>query len=205
MKTISILISGRGSNLLAILSAIEEGWIACNVGVVISNNPNARGLNFVPSRIPTKVVEYGKSVEDRKTAETEIDKTLREVGTDFVILAGFNRILSSEFIEKWKNKVVNIHPSLLPAFPGMNAQKQAFEYGAAITGCTVHFVDSGVDTGPIIAQRHVYINSDDTVETVSDKILRNENDLYPLVILWLIEDRLTIEGKRVKISWPQTN
>lgn len=175
---IGILISGRGSNMIALADAVRTGRVPnAQVAVVISDQPNAAGLARAKERgIETLVIERG----GRKRAEhdREIIAALNERNIDLVCLAGYMRVLSSEFIEAFRGRILNIHPSLLPSFPGLDAQQQALAHGVKWTGCTVHFVDETLDGGPIIAQRAVPVSDDDTVESLSARILEQEHELY---------------------------
>jgi phosphoribosylglycinamide formyltransferase-1 len=203
---LAILVSGRGSNMEAILRAISDGRISdVEPRVVISNRPNVRALDVARSYGITTVVidDHGK-----KGRDWEYDKMLVEClyahdvkpDNGLVCLAGFMRILSSEFVNLYRLRIMNIHPSLLPAFPGLNAQRQALEYGVKITGCTVHFIDEGVDTGPIILQRAVEVRDNDTVETLASRILEKEHEIYPLAIRLFAQNMLKVEGRRVIIT-----
>jgi phosphoribosylglycinamide formyltransferase 1 len=179
MKRIAILISGRGSNMLALCAAVSEGKIPnAEIAIVISDKADARGLQLAQERgIETRVVERrGRSREEH---EREIITILHEQKVDLVCLAGYMRLLSPCFVEAFRGRILNIHPSLLPAFPGLDAQRQALEHGEKVSGCTVHFVDETLDGGPIIAQRTVSVIEGDTVETLSARILEQEHQLYP--------------------------
>lgn len=199
MKNLGILLSGRGSNFEAIASNVRVGKIPANIAVVISNREEAPGLararemglnaRFAPSK--------GK---EREAYDREVVAVLKEFQVDLVCLAGFMRILSPYFVREFPRRVLNIHPALLPAFPGLDAQKQALEYGAKFTGCTVHIVDEGVDTGPIVCQAVVPVRDEDTVETLSARILEEEHRIYSEAICLILEDRLHIEGRRALIS-----
>lgn len=199
MKNLGILISGRGSNFEAIARNAEEGKIPARIAVVISNREEAPGLArarqmglnalFIPSQ--------GK---DREAYDREVVPALREFQVDLVCLAGFMRILSPYFIREFSGRILNIHPALLPSFPGADAQKQALEYGAKISGCTVHIVDEGVDTGPIVCQAAVPVLSGDTVETLSARILKEEHRIYSEAIRLLLEGRVRIEGRRAWVT-----
>ena len=202
---LGILISGRGSNMTAILKAVQSGKINAIPAVVISNKPDAPGLKTARSfGVPTSVIESKNFHGTRDEYEHLIIAELRKhkVGprNGIICLAGFMRILGSKFIKEYKNKILNIHPALLPAFPGMDAQKQAIKYGVKVSGCTVHFVDSGVDTGPILLQSTVLVNSDDTAKTLSKKILREEHKLYPKAIQMLASKKIRIYKKRIIVS-----
>ncbi|HJP94838.1 MAG TPA: phosphoribosylglycinamide formyltransferase [Pyrinomonadaceae bacterium] len=177
-KRIAILISGRGSNMLALSDAVSVGKIPkAEIAIVISDKADARGLQLAEEReLETRVVERrGRSREEH---EREIISILQEQKVDLVCLAGYMRLLSPCFIEAFKGRILNIHPSLLPAFPGLDAQRQALAHGVKVSGCTVHFVDETLDGGPIIAQRIVPVMEDDTEETLSARILEQEHQLY---------------------------
>ena len=202
---LGILISGRGSNMKAILQAVQSGKINAIPAVVISNKPDAPGLKTARSfGVPTSVIESKNFHGTRDEYEHLIIAELRKHGVGprngIICLAGFMRILGEKFINQYKNKILNIHPALLPAFPGMDAQKQAIKYGVKVSGCTVHFVDSGVDTGPILLQSTVLVNSDDTAKTLSKKILREEHKLYPKAIQMLASKKIRIYKKRIIVS-----
>ena len=175
---IGILISGRGSNMIALADAVREGRVPdAEIAVVISDQPNAAGLAKAKDRgIETLVIERGGS--KRAEHDREVVTALQAHHVDLVCLAGYMRLLSREFIEAFRGRILNIHPSLLPSFPGLDAQKQAIEHGVKWTGCTVHFVDETLDGGPIIAQRVVPVEDDDTVESLSARILVEEHKLY---------------------------
>jgi phosphoribosylglycinamide formyltransferase-1 len=176
---IAILISGRGSNMIALADAVRDGIIPdAEISVVISDQPGAAGLQKAQERgIETLVIKRGGRT--RAEHDREIIVALRERDVDLVCLAGYMRILSNEFIEAYRGRILNIHPSLLPLFPGLEPQKQALEHGAKTSGCTVHFVDESLDGGPIVAQREVAVDKDDTVESLAARILVEEHKLYP--------------------------
>ncbi len=199
-KALGVLVSGRGSNLQAILDAIHAGRLPlAKVGVVISDNPEAKALLRVRGMgIPTVVLER-KAFADRSAYETALADELERHQVDLVVLAGFMRILSACFIQRFPGAIVNIHPSLLPAFPGLDAQGQALRYGVKVAGCTVHFVDEGMDSGPIILQEAVPVELGDTTQTLADRILHVEHRLYPRAIALFCEERLEIEGRQVHI------
>ena len=204
MKNLGILISGRGSNMESILKAIKKQKIPINPAVVISNRSNAKGLVIARKLgIQTEVIDSSKYKGKRLQFDKEIISTLRKYKVTptngLVCLAGFMRIISPHFIKEYKNKILNIHPALLPAFPGLDAQKQAIEFGAKYSGCTVHFVDDGVDTGPIIIQEIVKISDNDTEKTLAKKILRKEHEIYPKAVQLFAKNKISIKGKRVKI------
>lgn len=200
MINIAVLVSGRGTNLQAIIEAIEEGKIEGEIKVVISDNPDAYALKRAQQyHIDIQYINF-KEFKNREGYDKEIIKTLEEKKIELVVLAGYMRILSPYFIRTYKNKIINIHPALLPSFPGLHAQKQAVEHGVKISGCTVHFVDEGVDSGPIILQKAVEVSDDDTEESLAEKILKEEHQIYPRAIQLFSEGRLMIKGRRVFIK-----
>jgi phosphoribosylglycinamide formyltransferase-1 len=205
LKNLGILISGRGSNMESILKAIKKQKIPINPAIVISNKSNAKGLAIAKKMgVQTAVIDSSKYKGKRLQFDKEIIATLRKYNVTptngLVCLAGFMRIISPHFIKEYKNKILNIHPALLPAFPGLDAQKQAMEFGAKYSGCTVHFVDEGVDTGPIIIQGIVEIENKDTEKTLTKKILTKEHEIYPKAVELFAKKKLSIKGRRVRIS-----
>ena len=205
MVNLGILISGRGSNMKAILSAIKAGKIK-NVkpSIVVSNNPNAPGLRVASERfkIPIKVVP--SNATKGWDYDQRIVSVLSEHGvtpeSGLICLAGFMRIISPEFVRLYKRRIMNIHPGLLPSFAGLHAQKQAIEYGVKVTGCTVHFVDEGVDSGPIILQKAVDVFDWDSEETLSSRILKEEHKLYPRTVKLFVEGKIEVKGRKVFIQ-----
>ncbi|TWH47853.1 phosphoribosylglycinamide formyltransferase [Sporomusa sp. KB1] len=197
---IGVLASGRGSNLQAIVDAIEAGRLNAKIGAVISDNPEANVLKrMAAADIPALCIDRRQFVS-RHEFEAAVAEELNIRHVELVVLAGFMRILTAYFIDRFAGKIMNIHPALLPAFPGENAQQQAVDYGAKVSGCTVHFVDEGMDTGPIILQEAVPVLEDDTAETLSDRILHAEHILYPRALALYCEGRLKVEGRRVRIT-----
>lgn len=197
---LGILISGRGSNMKAILNAVWKEKIPARVSVVISNKNDAKGLQIAKRfGVKTEVVESkgikGANAEYDQKLIKELEKHGVSAENGLVCLAGFMRIMSPEFIEHYKWRVINIHPSLLPSFPGLHAQRQALEYGVKYTGCTVHFVDQGVDTGPIILQGVVGVKDSDTEESLSKRILRKEHKIYPEAVSLFAQKKVTINDK----------
>lgn len=187
-----------------ILKAVKRQKIPINPAVVISNNPDARGLKIAQKMgVKTEIVESKGFAGTRWEYDQEIIKVLQRHGVTekngLVCLAGFMRIISSEFIRKYRNRILNIHPAILPAFPGLHSQKQAVDYGVKFSGCTVHFVDDGVDTGPIIMQAVVPVNDTDTEETLSKKILAKEHKIYPQAVRLFAEGRIKITGRKTAI------
>jgi phosphoribosylglycinamide formyltransferase-1 len=204
LKNLGILVSGRGSNMESILKAIKKQKIPITPAVVISNKSNAKGLIIARKLgIQTEVIDSSKYKGKRLQFDKEIISTLKKYKVTptngLVCLAGFMRIISPYFIKEYKNRILNIHPALLPAFPGLDAQKQAIEFGAKYSGCTVHFVDEGVDTGPIIIQEIVKISNNDTEKTLTKKILAKEHEIYPKAVELFAKKKLSIKGRRVKI------
>lgn len=205
MLSLGILISGRGSNMESILKAIKKQKIPINPAVVISNNPDAVGLKIAQKMgVKTEVIESKGFTGSRWDYDKKIIQVLSRHGVTekngLVCLAGFMRIISPEFIRKYKNRMLNIHPAMLPSFPGLHAQRQAVEYGAKYSGCTVHFVDEGVDTGPIILQATVKVKDDDTEETLSKKILAKEHKIYPQAVKLFAEGKIKISGRKTIIK-----
>ena len=189
----------------SILKAIKKQKIPINPAIVISNKSNAKGLAIAKKMgVQTAVIDSSKYKGKRLQFDKEIIATLRKYNVTptngLVCLAGFMRIISPHFIKEYKNKILNIHPALLPAFPGLDAQKQAMEFGAKYSGCTVHFVDEGVDTGPIIIQEIVKIENKDTEKTLTKKILTKEHEIYPKAVELFVKKKLSIKGRRVRIS-----
>lgn len=204
-RRIGILISGRGSNMLALARAAQRGQIKkAQVVVVVSDRSDARGIE--PARelnIATRVIE--KRGRTRAEHEREIISALEEHKVDLICLAGFMRLLSSEFVARFRGAILNIHPSLLPAFPGLNAQQQAIDYGVKVSGCTVHFVDETLDGGAIILQRVVEVLDDDTAETLATRILEQEHACYVEAVAQIVSGEYEIEARRVRANRPRKN
>ncbi len=197
---LGILISGSGTNLQAIIDALQRGEVNARIRVVVSNNPQANGLVRAQMHgLPTVVISH-RDFSSREGFDTEMVRVLRQHEVGLVILAGFNRLLSLFFIRAFPQRIMNIHPALLPAFPGLRAQKQALEYGVRFSGATVHLVDEEVDHGPIIIQAVVPVYPDDTEETLQERILKQEHRIYPRAIQLFAEDRIEIAGRRVIIK-----
>jgi phosphoribosylglycinamide formyltransferase 1 len=194
---LGILISGRGSNLEAILEAIGSGKLDARARLVLSNRPDAAGLEIARRHgVPTAVVSH-RGHSSREAFDALVVARLREAGVTTVALAGFDRIVSRVLIDAFRGQVVNIHPALLPAFPGLHAQRQALEYGVRIAGATVHFVDEQTDHGPIIAQAAVPVRDDDDEASLSARILSEEHRLYPAALQRLASGAVRISGRRV--------
>ncbi len=196
MKRLGILLSGRGSNFAAIAGNVQAGNIAAEIAVVISNRPEARGLELARQRGLPAVCIPSKGL-DRVVYDAMLVDELKKHAVDLVCLAGYMRLLSAGFIREFPGRVLNIHPSLLPSFPGLDAQHQALEHGVKVTGCTVHFVDEYLDAGPILIQAAVPVLDDDTVETLSARILDQEHRIYSQAIRMVLSGPLRIEGRRV--------
>ena len=202
-KVLGVLVSGRGSNLQAILDAINAGRLEAKIGLVISDNPEANALRRLGGlNIPTAVVER-KNYKTKQDFEAALIAQLDLHHVELVLLAGFMRILSPQFINRFPARIMNIHPALLPAFPGLNAQQQALDYGVKVSGATVHFVDEGMDSGPIILQEAVPVEEDDNLTTLSERILHLEHRLYVRAVRLYCEDRIHIAGRAVKILPPR--
>lgn len=197
-KQLGILLSGRGSNFEAIAENVEKGGIDAEIALVVSDVADARGLDIARQRKLNACFldSRGKS---REAFDRDVVAVLVENKVDLVCLAGFMRILSPYFIQQFPTRILNIHPALLPSFMGLHAQRQALRYGVKYSGCSVHFVDDGVDSGPIILQAVVPVLDDDTEETLSGRILKEEHRIYPQAIQWVVQDRVQIEGRQVRL------
>jgi len=200
MRRLGILLSGRGSNFEAIADRIADGRLEADIAVVIANRPEARGLDVARQRGLNTMCLPSKGL-DREVYDRELIAELRKNRVDLVCLAGFMRLLSAHFIREFPERILNIHPSLLPAFPGLDAQYQALNHGVKITGCTVHFVDEGLDAGPIILQAAVPILDDDSVESLSARILKEEHRIYSDAIAIVLRNRYRLENRRVLMNF----
>jgi phosphoribosylglycinamide formyltransferase-1 len=199
VKTIGILISGRGSNMVSLLEGIREGRIPARCGLVLSNEPGAPGLEKAGSLgVPTAVIDHRES-ESREEHDRAMAGVLEAAGVELVCLAGYMRLLSDWFVDRFPQRILNIHPSLLPAFPGLHVQRKALRHGARISGCTVHFVDKELDHGPIVIQAAVPVEEADTPATLAARILEQEHRIYPEAVRLFCEDRLSVEGRRVRV------
>jgi phosphoribosylglycinamide formyltransferase-1 len=199
MKRLGILISGRGSNFEAIADAIARGSLDAEIAVVISNRTEAPGLEAARRRELNAIAIPSKGL-DREIYDRMLVAELRRHAVDLVCLAGFMRLLSASFIREFPNRILNIHPSLLPAFPGLDAQRQAVDHGVKISGCTVHFVDEDLDAGPIVLQAAVPILDDDSAEILAGRILRQEHRIYAEAIRIVLSGNYRIVGRRVILS-----
>ena len=200
MMKIGVLVSGRGSNLQAIMDAGKKGEIPAEVAVVISDKKDAFALERARKAGVPEVFVDPKSFSTKKDFFAEIARTLKGKGVELVCLAGFMRIVRDPLLSEYARRMINIHPALLPSFPGLHGQKQAVDYGAKISGCTVHFVDAGVDTGPVILQKAVEVLDDDTEDSLSERILREEHKAFPEAIRLIAEGRVRIEGRKVCVN-----
>ena len=197
---VGVLISGRGSNLAALIEAARAADYPAEIACVVSNRADAPGLGIAAAAgIPTAIVSH-RDHPDRETFDRAVSAELERHGSGLVVLAGFMRIFSPWFPARWANRLINIHPSLLPAFKGMHVQRQALDAGVRLSGCTAHLVIPDLDSGPIIAQAAVPVLAGDTEETLSARILRQEHRLYPLVVRWFAEGRVNIAGNKVTVE-----
>src|SRR5688572_647248 len=197
---IGVLISGSGTNLQAIIDAIEAGKLDAKIAVVLSNKADAQGLARARQHgISTEILNH-KNFSSRETYDEAVVSLLRGRGVELVVLAGFMRLLSPVFIKAFSNRIMNIHPALLPSFPGLQVQKKAVEHGVRFSGCTVHFVNQECDEGPIIIQAVVPVFSDDTDETLAARILKQEHRIYPRAIQLYAEGKLRVEGRKVFVE-----
>jgi phosphoribosylglycinamide formyltransferase-1 len=203
MKNIVILISGRGSNMEAIVRACAaERWPA-RVAAVVSNRPDAAGLAFAAAQgIETAVVEHG-AFPDREAFDAALGRVIDSFSPDLVVLAGFMRVLTLRFVERYAGRMLNVHPSLLPSFPGLRTHERALEAGVALHGATVHFVTPELDHGPIVVQGAIPVTSTDNAATLARRLLAVEHVIYPRAVRWFIEDRLTLAGLRVAVTPPE--
>ncbi|MFP4168857.1 MAG: phosphoribosylglycinamide formyltransferase [Desulfonatronovibrionaceae bacterium] len=196
---LAVLISGSGSNLQSLIDSIEAGRLKARIETVVSNTADAYGLQRAERYgLRTQVLPHG-DYPSREEYDRELVRAIKLAGAGAVVLAGFMRILSPEFIHAFEGRIVNIHPALLPAFPGINAQKQAREYAVKLSGCSVHFVDEKMDHGPVIIQAAVPCYSEDDTDSLQKRILSFEHRIYPQAVHWLAEDRLRIRGREVRV------
>jgi len=196
---LGVLVSGSGSNLQSIIDHIEKGSLPAKIVILVSNNPSAFALERAKKHgIPAAVIGQA-GFANREDYDRKVVETLKAHGVERVVLAGFMRVLSPFFLRSFPMRVMNIHPALLPSFPGTHGQKQAFDYGVKFSGCSVHFADEGVDTGPIIIQAVVPVYDADTEETLSGRILREEHRIYPQAIRLYAEGKLRVEGRKVRV------
>lgn len=198
--TLAVLISGRGSNLQSLIDACADPAFPARIALVISNEPGAMGLERATAAgIANQVINH-RDYPSKDAMGHALSRAIGDSGADLVCLAGFMRILSGGFVERWRDRLVNIHPSLLPAFPGLRAHQQALEAGVRVTGCTVHFVRGGVDSGPIIAQAAVPVHPGDTADSLADRVLAAEHRVYPVAVRLIAEGRVSLVGDTVSID-----
>jgi phosphoribosylglycinamide formyltransferase-1 len=199
---VGILISGRGSNMLALVRAMREGRIAAEPALVVSNVPGAPGLAAAEALgVPTEVLDSSR-IKPRAEHEVRVIERLQAAGVELVCLAGYMRLLTRRMIDAFPGRILNVHPSLLPAFPGLDAQRQALEHGVKVAGCTVHVVDEQCDHGPIVLQAALAVLDDDTEQSLAGRILEQEHRLYVEAVRLFCEDRVRIEGRRVRVVAP---
>ena len=200
MTKIAVLVSGRGSNLQAIIDSIENGYLKAQISVVISDVGDAYALIRAKKHGINAVHINPGRFESKESYEKEILRVLDLHNSELVLLAGYMRILGKSVLTAYKNRILNIHPALLPSFPGLHAQKQAFDYGVKVSGCTVHIVNEELDGGPIILQKCVEVKDDDTADTLAERILEQEHKIYPEAVRLFVENKLSIDGRKVKIK-----
>ncbi|MGN7612257.1 phosphoribosylglycinamide formyltransferase [Magnetococcales bacterium HHB-1] len=202
---IAVLVSGSGSNLQTLIDQCQSGYIPGQIALVISNKADAYGLTRAKNhQIPTMVIDH-TDFPNREAFDRALQEKIDQTQVDLICLAGFMRILTEGFVRHFKGRLINIHPALLPAFPGLGVQQKAIDAGVRFSGATVHFVDEGVDTGPIITQAVVPIQDDDDAKTLATRILQQEHKIYPLAVKLFAEKRLSLEGRRVRIKdFPNT-
>lgn len=197
---IGVLVSGRGSNLQSVLDTIASKNLPVEVAIVISDKADAYALERAKLVGIAQRAVLRKDCADKNEFENKIDAALRAAGVELIVLAGFMRILSGDFVSKWKHQIINIHPALLPSFTGLDAQGQALDYGVKFAGCTVHFVDEGMDTGPIILQKVVPVLNEDTHETLADRILVQEHIALPEAVGLWAAGKIEVRGRKVYIK-----
>ena len=196
---IGVLISGRGSNLQSLIDAQIDGNLSAEIVTVISNVPNVQGLERAKLHgIPSKVINH-KNYNNRTDFDNALDKTLLLAGAELICLAGFMRVLSNDFVNKWMDRIINVHPSLLPSFKGVKTHERAIESGVRFTGCTIHFVRNNLDDGPIILQAVVPMLPDDTPEILATRVLYEEHRIFPLAVRMIAEGRIKVEDNKVRI------
>lgn len=203
MKSIVILISGRGSNMESLLAAVAAGTLPVRVAAVLSNRPDAAGLATAAALgVPTRAVDH-KAFAKREAFDAAMAEAIDGFSPDLVVLAGFMRILSDGFVQRYAGRLINIHPSLLPAFPGLHTHQRAIAEGVRIHGCTVHFVTPALDHGPVIVQAAVPVLDTDDESTLAARVLAQEHRVYPMAVRWFAEDRLRVHNGRVQLDLPQ--
>lgn len=197
---IGVLASGRGSNFQSIIDSVESGYIKASIQLLITDNPEAFALERARKHNIERLVMRPREFSSKDEYYESIAKELNRRAVGLVVLAGFMRVVGKPLIDAFRNRILNIHPALLPSFPGLHGQKQANDYGVKISGCTVHFVDEGMDTGPVIIQAAVPVKADDTEESLSERILKYEHKIYPEAIRLFSEGKIEVAGRRVIIK-----
>ncbi len=201
MLKVAILISGRGSNMESLVNATRQEGFPAEVVCVLSNNPAAKGLEWAKTQgIPTEVVDHKPFGKDRQKFEEAMNERLLAHGAQLVCLAGFMRLVTGWFVGEWRDRLINIHPSLLPAFPGLHVHEKAIEYGARFSGCTVHFVRAEMDHGPIIIQAAVPVLADDDADALAARVLKMEHKIYPQALRWIAEGRVNVHQERCFVT-----
>ncbi len=196
-KKIAVLISGRGSNLASLIDACARDDYPAQIAVVVSNRPAAKGLDIARAAGLSAVAIDHTAFAARETFDAEIDKVLRDHDVELICLAGFMRLLANDFVERWRNRMINIHPSLLPAYPGVNIHERVIDDGVRISGCTVHYVRASMDSGPIIAQVAVPVLSNDTADSLAQRVLSAEHQIYPQALRMVADGTVRVSGERV--------
>lgn len=199
-KVVSFLASGRGSNFKAVAERIIAGAVPARLGILISDKKDAKALDIARSFGMDAYFVDPKTCTDRREHEDAMIRLFKRHDTDLIVAAGYMRVLTDHFVKEYRNRIINIHPALLPSFPGVQAQRQALEYGVKITGCTAHFIDEGTDTGPIILQSAVSVREDDTEDSLSARILSEEHRILPEAVKLFCENKLSVRGRKVIIS-----
>lgn len=197
---VAVLISGRGSNMRALAQACAEPGFPAEIACIFANREDAAGLEFAAGAgLPTQVVDH-RAFEDRQGFDEALSRAIQDSGADLVCLAGFMRLLGADFVNHWRDRLINIHPSLLPAFKGLDTHERVLASGTRFTGCTVHFVRPEMDDGPIIVQAALPVLADDTPASLADRVLAQEHRIYPLALRWIAEGRIRVTGEKVSID-----
>lgn len=200
MLALGVLASGRGSNFQSIIDNINSGYLKARIVALITDNPKAYAIERAKNHGIETLIIQPKEFSNKDSYYSHIANVLKSKGVGLVVLAGFMRVVGKPLIKEFQNKIINIHPALLPSFPGLHGQKQAADYGVKISGCTIHFVDEGVDTGPIIIQAAVPVYEDDTEDSLSERILKQEHKVLPFVIKLFSEGRIAVKGRKVMVK-----
>ncbi len=201
---LGVLASGRGSNFQSIIDSMNTGFLSVEIAALVTDNPDAYAIERAKNHHIEVIISQPRDFRDKYEYYAYIARELKKRNVELVILAGFMRVIGKALIEEFPNRIMNIHPALLPSFPGLHGQRQAVDYRVKITGCTVHFVDEGVDTGPIIIQAAVPVYDDDTDDSLSERILEQEHRIFPFAIKLYSEGRLRVDGRNVIVSGPRS-